>query len=100
MKRREFIKLSTATVALSAIPYTLAKYVAPDDIKWFIQREPAYGYAWSIRGYTEIKGRPFHDTYIVEEEELSQDTIDEIKSSIMKDIERQYKNTWGPNHET
>ena len=91
MKRREFIKAVTATVALTAIPVTLAAAITkPADIIWYVEQNPCYGYAWQVMAEIEINGRKFMASEIVEEN-AEKTMIDKAKRSIMYTIERELK---------
>ena len=90
MKRREFIKLATASVALAAIPVSIASAIAsPEEIEWTVLQDPSYAYAYRIMGSVDINGRPYTSSYIAEPGDgKEQQVIDEIKSLIMGDIRK------------
>ena len=96
MKRREFLKYATATVALAALPVSLAAVIEPTDIKWYVQRDPGYRYAWRVMGNAEINGVPYMSTYIIDEDEdvpgeVSTAKVDDCKRMIMNDFARRAK---------
>ena len=92
MKRREFIKLATASVALAAIPISIASAIAsPEEIEWDVFQDPGYAYAYRIMGSVDINGRTYTSSYIAEPLKGSEvQEIDKIKALIMQDIDKAY----------
>ena len=84
MKRREFIKLATATVLAAQMPVALAAVMQPADIRWYVTQEPAYGYAWRVTGASMINGRDWTDGIIVDAKTITTTELQNAKESVMK----------------
>jgi len=91
MKRREFVKLCTASVALAALPISLASNISfdPSKIEWFEDWND-YGLTYGLAGSVTKNGRKFRHALVfgVPKEELTPEDITKAKNIIIQVMEK------------
>ena len=109
MKRREFLKAATATIALASLPISVLGAGKPgelwgrspaldalsdikelnESIEWNVGLDPSTWH-YRISASAKINGVMYHNSYLVKTElnDITEDEVDKIKAMMLIDMEQ------------